>query len=224
MSIPPNPSGDLSPVKRALKAVEAMQAKLDAAERARREPIAIIGLGCRFPGASDAASFWQLLESATDAIREVPAGRWDRGIDAVRLRESGVAGTVKAANGSAHDAAATHDSASRRFALLLELAQELLGFPRHLSQHVGGFVIARDCLEELVPVENAAMPERTVIQWDKDDLDALGLLKVDVLALGMLSAIRRTIDLVSQWRTARGGAPLTLGTIPPEDPAVYDMI
>ncbi|MFN7273270.1 MAG: error-prone DNA polymerase [Gammaproteobacteria bacterium] len=152
------------------------------------------------------------------------AGRWDRGIDAVRLRESGVAGTVKAGAGSAGDAAATHDSASRRFALLLELAQELLGFPRHLSQHVGGFVIARDCLEELVPVENAAMSERTVIQWDKDDLDALGLLKVDVLALGMLSAIHRTIDLVSQWRTARGGAPLTLGTIPPEDPAVYDMI
>ena len=136
------------------------------------------------------------------------AGRWDRGIDAKRLRESG----------------ATPDSDARRFALLLELSQELLGFPRHLSQHVGGFVIARDCLEELVPVENAAMPERTVIQWDKDDLDALGLLKVDVLALGMLSAIRRTLDLVSQWRTARGGAPLTLGAIPPEDPVVYDMI
>jgi len=136
------------------------------------------------------------------------AGRWDRGIDATRLRESG----------------AVRDGAARRFTLLLELSQELLGFPRHLSQHVGGFVIARDCLEELVPVENAAMDERTVIQWDKDDLDALGLLKVDVLALGMLSAIRRTLDLVSQWRTARGGAPLTLGTIPPEDPAVYDMI
>ena len=85
-------------------------------------------------------------------------------------------------------------------------------------------MIARDCLEELVPVENASMADRTVIQWDKDDLDALGLLKVDVLALGMLSAIRRTLDLVSQWRMARGGVPLTLGTIPPEDPAVYDMI
>jgi len=167
-------------------------------------------------------------EGEVEAIATA-AGRWDRGIDAVRLRESGIAGTVKAGAGSAGvgstgDAAATHDSASRRFALLLELAQELLGFPRHLSQHVGGFVIARDCLEELVPVENAAMPERTVIQWDKDDLDALGLLKVDVLALGMLSAIRRTLDLVSQWRRARGGVPLTLGTIPPEDPAVYDMI
>jgi len=77
---------------------------------------------------------------------------------------------------------------------VLALARTLLGFPRHLSQHVGGFVIARDLLEELVPVENAAMPDRTVIQWDKDDLDALGLLKVDVLGLGMLtrSAARST--------------------------------
>jgi error-prone DNA polymerase len=143
------------------------------------------------------------------------AGRWDRGIDTVRLREARV-------SGDAHKPSDT--GAVRRFAQLLELSQQLLGFPRHLSQHVGGFVIARDCLEELVPVENASMADRTVIQWDKDDLDALGLLKVDVLALGMLSAIRRTLDLVSQWRTARGGAPLTLGTIPPEDPAVYDMV
>jgi error-prone DNA polymerase len=143
------------------------------------------------------------------------AGRWDHGIDTVRLREAGVPG----------DAQKPSDAGGiRRFALLLELSQQLLGFPRHLSQHVGGFVIARDCLEELVPVENASMADRTVIQWDKDDLDALGLLKVDVLALGMLSAIRRTLDLVSQWRTARGGVPLTLGTIPPEDPAVYDMV
>ncbi len=74
---------------------------------------------------------------------------------------------------------------------LVALVSELLGFPRHLSQHVGGFVIARDLLERMVPVENAAMAERTVIQWDKDDLDALGLLKVDCLALGMLTAIRK---------------------------------
>jgi error-prone DNA polymerase len=143
------------------------------------------------------------------------AGRWDHGIDTVRLREAGVPGDVQKPSDA---------GGIRRFALLLELSQQLLGFPRHLSQHVGGFVIARDCLEELVPVENASMADRTVIQWDKDDLDALGLLKVDVLALGMLSAIRRTLDLVSQWRTARGGVPLTLGTIPPEDPAVYDMV
>ena len=79
-------------------------------------------------------------------------------------------------------------------AQLVDLAHELIGFPRHLSQHSGGFVIARDRLDRLVPIENAAMPERTVIQWDKDDLDALGLLKIDVLALGMLSCIRRALD------------------------------
>jgi error-prone DNA polymerase len=105
-------------------------------------------------------------------------------------------------------------------ARLIELARELVGFPRHLSQHVGGFVIANDCLEELVPVENAAMPERTVIQWDKDDLDAVGMIKVDVLGLGMLSAIRRAFDLIEGFR----GRRWTLATVPAEDPAVYDMI
>jgi error-prone DNA polymerase len=110
--------------------------------------------------------------------------------------------------------------------LLTDLVGELMGFPRHLSQHVGGFVIARDKLTRLVPVENAAMPGRTVIQWDKDDLDALGLLKVDVLALGMLTAIRRCLDLVNGWRGKVSGSwrNLTYGDIPAEDPAVYEMI
>jgi error-prone DNA polymerase len=112
----------------------------------------------------------------------------------------------------------------RRLTMLLELAPQLLGFPRHLSQHVGGFVIARDCLEELVPVENASMADRTVIQWDKDDLDALGLLKVDLLALGMLTAIRRALVMISAWRAREGNAPLTLAGVPPEDPRVYDML
>ncbi len=103
---------------------------------------------------------------------------------------------------------------------LVKLANTLLGFPRHLSQHVGGFVIARDLLERMVPVENAAMPERTVIQWDKDDLDAMGLLKVDCLALGMLSAIRRALAMISQRR----GRPLSMQDIPAEDPEVYRMI
>jgi error-prone DNA polymerase len=105
-------------------------------------------------------------------------------------------------------------------ARLIELARELLGFPRHLSQHVGGFVIADGCLEELVPVENAAMAERTVIQWDKDDLDALGMIKVDVLGLGMLTAIRRGFELIERYR----GRRWTLASVPAEDPAVYDMI
>jgi error-prone DNA polymerase len=103
---------------------------------------------------------------------------------------------------------------------LFHLVGTVLGFPRHLSQHTGGFVISRGPLSELVPVENAAMPERTVIEWDKDDLDALGLLKVDVLALGMLSAIRRALELVS----ARRGQTFAMTDVPAEDPAVYEMI
>ena len=109
---------------------------------------------------------------------------------------------------------------SPRVAKWLALAEQLRGFPRHLSQHVGGFVISRGPLSRLVPVENAAMPERSVIQWDKDDLDALGLLKVDVLALGMLTAIRRALDLVAAQR----GQPFTLHNIPREDAAIYDML
>ncbi|HWQ37185.1 MAG TPA: error-prone DNA polymerase [Burkholderiales bacterium] len=103
---------------------------------------------------------------------------------------------------------------------LLRLTDTLIGFPRHLSQHVGGFVVSRGPLSRLVPIENAAMENRTVLQWDKDDLDALGLLKVDVLALGMLTAIRRALDTVGHLR----GRPFTLADIPPEDPAVYEMI
>ena len=107
----------------------------------------------------------------------------------------------------------------------LLLARELIGFPRHLSQHVGGFVITQGDLCESVPIENAAMPDRTVIEWDKDDIDALGMLKVDVLALGMLTAIRKAIDLVNFWDKRQGGAgALQFHTIPAEDPAVYDML
>ena len=102
----------------------------------------------------------------------------------------------------------------------LDLARTLQGFPRHLSQHVGGFVLTQGLLTRLVPVENAAMPDRSIIQWDKDDLDEVGLLKVDVLALGMLSAIRRCLALIGQWR----GTALQMQDIPAEDPATYDMI
>jgi len=129
---------------------------------------------------------------------------------------------------------------SPAIARLVALTNELMGFPRHLSQHVGGFVIARDLLERMVPIENAAMPERTVLQWDKDDLDALGLLKVDCLALGMLSAIRRALAMalnmgsgaLYRLRQARcagnpdekaDAAPFSMQDIPAEDPEVYAM-
>ena len=102
----------------------------------------------------------------------------------------------------------------------ISLTEQLIGFPRHLSQHSGGFVIARDRLDAMVPIEHAAMPGRSVIQWDKDDLDALGLLKVDILALGMLSAIRRALDLIS----ARDGYTFRMQDVPAEDPKTYEMI
>ena len=107
-----------------------------------------------------------------------------------------------------------------RLALTLALTRQLIGFPRHLSQHVGGFVMTRGPLSELVPIENAAMAERTVIEWDKDDLDALGILKVDVLALGMLTCLQKGFQLMARHL----GQRVDLASVPAEDPAVYDML
>ncbi len=112
------------------------------------------------------------------------------------------------------------DPADRTMQRVMALSQELIGFPRHLSQHVGGFVMTRDRLDEMVPVMNAAMEDRTTVEWDKDDLDALRMLKVDVLALGMLSCIRRAFEFLDRHY----GEALTLATIPSEDPAVYRML
>ncbi len=112
------------------------------------------------------------------------------------------------------------DPASPRVEKWLWIAGQLRGFPRHLTQHVGGFVMSRGPLARLVPVENTAMPERTVIQWDKDDLDAIGLMKVDILALGMLSALRRMLDIIG----AGCGRRLKMHEIPPKDAATYDML
>jgi len=111
---------------------------------------------------------------------------------------------------------------SRSLQLWLDLAIQLQGFPRHLSQHVGGFVLTQGPLTRLVPVENASMPDRSIIQWDKDDLSAVGLMKVDVLALGMLSAIRRCLEMVTQRRGLQ--QPLRMQDIPRDDVATYDMI
>ncbi len=108
----------------------------------------------------------------------------------------------------------------RRLCQTLGLISEIIGFPRHLSQHVGGFIITEGRLDELVPIENATMEDRTVICWDKDDIDALGILKVDVLSLGMLTCLHKSFDLMRQHL----GEEYTLASLPPEDPKVYDML
>ncbi|HZT05088.1 MAG TPA: error-prone DNA polymerase [Steroidobacteraceae bacterium] len=143
----------------------------------------------------------------TECTRLTKVMQWWDGGDAMRerLREAGF------------------DPDGPMLARLLPLAQELIafpGFPRHLSQHVGGFVISEGALEELVPIENATMEGRTVVQWDKDDLNDLGLLKVDLLALGMLTALRKSFDLVNDFR----GTHHALGSLPAEAAEVYEMI
>ncbi len=112
------------------------------------------------------------------------------------------------------------DYTDKKIQMLVTLAKALIGFPRHLSQHVGGFVISQGPLTHLVPIENATMQDRTVIQWEKDDLESLGLLKIDVLALGMLTAVQKCLALVSDYSKE----PLTIQKIPAEDPKVYDMM
>ena len=107
-----------------------------------------------------------------------------------------------------------------RLSRTLDIVNQIIGFPRHLSQHVGGFIMTEGRLDELVPIENASMADRTVICWDKDDIDTLGILKVDVLALGMLSCIRKAFDLIRLHHRV----DYSLATLPPEDPAVYDML
>ncbi len=150
----------------------------------------------------DVARALGLPADQVDALAKC-CGRWsDRIPDVQRLAEAGF------------------EAQSPSLQRILVLAGQLIGFPRHLSQHPGGFVICQQPLDRLVPVENAAMAQRTVIQWDKDDLDLVGLLKVDVLALGMLSALRRCFDLLARHRDRH----LTLATIPKEDPATYAMI
>ena len=107
-----------------------------------------------------------------------------------------------------------------RLKITLELVSQIIGFPRHLGQHVGGFIMTRGRLDELCPIENAAMEDRTLIEWDKDDIDALGILKVDVLALGMLTCLRKGFDLLRTHERR----DLTLATLPPEDTQTYDML
>ncbi|RAU23427.1 error-prone DNA polymerase [Paramagnetospirillum kuznetsovii] len=150
----------------------------------------------------DVGKVMGLSEDCIAALAKSNSGWGRRGIKDEHVRELGL------------------DPDQPDLARTLALAEELTGFPRHLSQHVGGFVISKFRLDELVPIENAGMDNRTVIQWDKNDLDALGLMKVDVLALGMLSCIRKSFDLLR----AHHGRDLSLATLPREDGATYDML
>ena len=174
-------------------------------ERYGRHRAALTAVANTYHGASavrDVAKALGLPPDQVDALAGC-IGRWSDALPTVeRLREQGF------------------DPDSPVIRRVLALTAELVGFPRHLSQHPGGFVISEQPLHCLVPVENATMEGRTVVQWDKDDLDAVGLLKVDVLALGMLSALRRCLDLLR----AHHGCDLSLATIPAEDTSTYDMI
>ncbi|WP_428333839.1 error-prone DNA polymerase [Novosphingobium sp.] len=143
-----------------------------------------------------------LTEDVTGALARTVWGSW---------------GTDLAENNVAQAGLDMSDPHLRR---VIRLAEQMIGMPRHLSQHVGGFILTRDWLIETVPVGNGAMPDRSFIEWDKDDIDALGILKVDVLALGMLTCVRKCLDLLG----AHHDRDLTLATVPREDPAVYDML
>ena len=143
-----------------------------------------------------------LTEDTTAALAGTVWGWTSDGIAEAHIKEAGL------------------DPAEPRLALAIRLARELKGFPRHLSQHVGGFVITRGPLSEVVPIANAAMADRTTVEWDKGDLDALGILKIDVLGLGMLTCIRKAFDLIRDHH----GKDFALATVPPDDPAVYDML
>jgi error-prone DNA polymerase len=143
-----------------------------------------------------------LSDDVTSAIAGTVWGSWGSDIAEKRVAEAGL------------------DLADPHLRRTIDLATELLGFPRHLSQHVGGFVLTRGRLDATVPIGNAAMADRTFIEWDKDDIEALGLMKVDVLALGMLSCIRRCFDIIARHHDIN----LSLETIPREDVATYNML
>jgi|TARA_B110000879_G_scaffold78801_1_gene109686 error-prone DNA polymerase len=146
---------------------------------------------------------------------------WDRQADLQALFQQQGAGNQGASNKGASNKEPNNQEAQGQMAEhFFKLLNEILGFPRHLSQHVGGFIITKSPISTLVPVENASMADRTVIQWDKYDIEALGLLKIDVLALGMLSAVHRCFDLISDHQQI----DLTMQSIPKDDRATYDML
>jgi error-prone DNA polymerase len=143
-----------------------------------------------------------LTEDVTAALADTVWGSWGKGLNEMQVKQAGL------------------DPANPMVERAVELATELIDFPRHLSQHVGGFLLTQDRLDTYVPIGNAAMDDRTFIEWDKDDVDALKMMKVDVLALGMLTCIRKCFDLIAQHKATR----YELATIPPKEERVYDML
>ena len=143
-----------------------------------------------------------LTEDVTAALADTVWGSWGKGLNDMQVRQAGL------------------DPANAMINLAVELATELIEFPRHLSQHVGGYVLTQDRLDTYVPIGNAAMDDRTFIEWDKDDVDALSMMKVDVLALGMLTCIRKCFDLIDDHK----GKRWELASVPPDDEKVYDML
>lgn len=143
-----------------------------------------------------------LTEDVTAALADTVWGSWGKGLNDMQVRQAGL------------------DPSNPMINLAVELATELIEFPRHLSQHVGGYVLTQDRLDTYVPIGNAAMDDRTFIEWDKDDVDALSMMKVDVLALGMLTCIRKCFDLIDQHK----GERWVLASVPQDDPEVYDML
>ncbi|MDO9295939.1 error-prone DNA polymerase [Bradyrhizobium sp.] len=143
-----------------------------------------------------------LTEDVTAALADTVWGSWGKGLDDMQVRQAGL------------------DPQNPMVGLAVELAGELIEFPRHLSQHVGGYVLTQDRLDSYVPIGNAAMDDRTFIEWDKDDVDALKMMKVDVLALGMLTCIRKCFDLIADHK----GERWQLASVPQDVPEVYDML
>ncbi|MFL6793394.1 MAG: error-prone DNA polymerase [Bradyrhizobium sp.] len=143
-----------------------------------------------------------LTEDVTAALADTVWGSWGKGLNDMQVRQAGL------------------DPKNSMIELAVELAAELIEFPRHLSQHVGGYVLTQDRLDTYVPIGNAAMEDRTFIEWDKDDVDALNMMKVDVLALGMLTCIRKCFDLIADHK----GQRWELATVPQDEKPVYDML
>ena len=165
----------------------------------------------RFRARAAAREVGRAMGLSADVTAALSSHSWNSQFAGDTLDEAAMADRLRAIGLNPND---------RRLRLTLRLMREIQSFPRHLSQHVGGMIITRGRLDELCPIENAAMADRTVIEWDKDDVEALGMMKIDVLALGMLTCLRKGLDLLAQHHGARH----SLATLPKEDPAVYDML